>query len=162
MQASRALNGKKEYNGVLTRSHPSQYLSSRNSRLYLTHTQRCRSWRYGRHWSSRCLSRHARVRRSCGTNLVVHEQIDSAPNGFLHTGPASDSTALNLRIALVYNDMAGLEKALYDVSTPSSSLYGQHWSKAEVEFRGAPRRPQHNVSIFEPNFGSKTETLRGL
>ncbi|KAF8522030.1 hypothetical protein JB92DRAFT_2889042 [Gautieria morchelliformis] len=139
--ASRALNDNKEYNGVLTRSHPSQYLSNRNSGLILDP-----------------------YTASCGTNLVVHEQIDSAPNGFLHTGPASDSTALNLRIALVYNGMAGLEKALYDVSTPSSSLYGQHWSKAEVcrNFRGAPRRPQHNVSIFEPNFGSKTETLRGL
>ncbi|KAF8522013.1 family S53 protease-like protein [Gautieria morchelliformis] len=72
-------------------------------------------------------------------NLVVHEQINSAPNGFLHTGPASDSTVLNLRIALVSSDMAGLEKALYDVSTPSSSLYGQHLSKADVEAFVAPK-----------------------
>ncbi|KAF8522016.1 hypothetical protein JB92DRAFT_2827674 [Gautieria morchelliformis] len=32
--------------------------------------------------------------------------------------------------------MAGLGKALYDLSAPSSSLYGQHLSKAESEIVG--------------------------
>jgi tripeptidyl-peptidase I len=64
--------------------------------------------------------------------LVVFEQIASAPDGFVHNGPASGTTELNLRIALVSSDMEGLEKALYDVSTPSSELYGQHLSKEEV------------------------------
>lgn len=66
--------------------------------------------------------------------FVTHEKLEKAPDGFLHNGPASDSTSLNLRIALVSNNMAGLEKALYDVSTPSSALYGQHLSKEEVRF----------------------------
>ncbi|KAF8576677.1 family S53 protease-like protein [Ramaria rubella] len=72
-------------------------------------------------------------------NLVLHEQIDGAPEGFVLSGPASDATSLNLRIALVSNDMAGLENALYDVSTPSSALYGQHLSKEEVETFVAPK-----------------------
>lgn len=65
-------------------------------------------------------------------NLVVHEKIDSVPDGFLHNGPAPDATTLNLRINLASSDMAGLEKSLYDVSTPDSPLYGQHLSKEEV------------------------------
>lgn len=65
-------------------------------------------------------------------NLVVHERRDSAPEGFVHNGPAPESQSLNLRIALVSKDMAGLEKALYDVSTPGNELYGQHLSKEEV------------------------------
>ena len=65
-------------------------------------------------------------------SLVVFEKIDNAPDGFVHNGPASDSTDLTLSIALVSSDMDGLEKALYDVSTPSSELYGQHLSKEEV------------------------------
>jgi tripeptidyl-peptidase-1 len=71
-------------------------------------------------------------------NLVVHERRDSAPQGFVHNGPAAESTSLNLRIALVSNDMASLEKALFDVSTPSSALYGQHLSKEEVRPRSSP------------------------
>ena len=65
-------------------------------------------------------------------NLVVFEKLDSAPDGFVHNGPASDSTDLVLDIAMVSSNMDGLEKALYNVSTPSSELYGQHLSKEEV------------------------------
>jgi hypothetical protein len=39
---------------------------------------------------------------------------------------------LNLKIALTQSDLSGLEKALYDVSTPSSPNYGKHLSKEEV------------------------------
>jgi len=70
--------------------------------------------------------------------LVVHERREAVPKGFVSNGAASGSTPLTLRIALVSNDMAGLEKALYDVSTPSSDLYGQHLSKEEVEAFVAP------------------------
>ena len=66
-------------------------------------------------------------------NSGVLEGRENVPKGFVKTGAAPAATTLNLRIALVPNNMPGLEKALYDVSTPSSALYGQHLTKAEVE-----------------------------
>ena len=71
-------------------------------------------------------------------NLVVLDSLKSVPSGFVKNGAAPAATTLNLRIALVPNNMPGLEKALYDVSTPSSALYGQHLTKAEV--KGLARR----------------------
>ncbi|KAJ7831016.1 family S53 protease [Mycena olivaceomarginata] len=71
-------------------------------------------------------------------NFVVQENLASAPQGFSKVGPAAESTPINLRIALASSDFAGLEKALYDVSTPSSSNYGNHLSKDEVNAFLAP------------------------
>ncbi|TFK49384.1 subtilisin-like protein [Heliocybe sulcata] len=73
-------------------------------------------------------------------NLVLHESRDGVPDGYVKSGSASPDANLKLRIALVQGDMAGLEKALYDVSTPSSSLYGQHLSKQEVEEYVKPKQ----------------------
>ncbi|KAJ7506898.1 family S53 protease [Mycena galericulata] len=70
--------------------------------------------------------------------LIVQESLESAPQGFASLGPADSSSSVNLRIALPSNDIAGLEKALLDVSTPSSSNYGKHLSKAEVNAYVAP------------------------
>jgi hypothetical protein len=64
--------------------------------------------------------------------FVVQESLTSAPQGFTKVGLAADSTPINLRIALASSDIPGLEKTLLDVSTPSSSNYGNHLSKAEV------------------------------
>jgi tripeptidyl-peptidase-1 len=66
------------------------------------------------------------------SDFVLHERRDALPKGFVNRGPAAKDSTLNLRIALTSNNLAGLEKALYDVSTPSSALYGQHLSKDEV------------------------------
>ncbi|TDL17184.1 family S53 protease [Rickenella mellea] len=66
-------------------------------------------------------------------NLVVHEARQGIPSGFLSKGPAAADTQLNLRIALVQSDTAGLEAALLDVSNPSSANYGNHLSMDEVE-----------------------------
>ncbi|PCH39539.1 family S53 protease-like protein [Wolfiporia cocos MD-104 SS10] len=66
-------------------------------------------------------------------NLQVHESRASVPKGFILQGPASSDMLLSLRIALAQNNVDGLIAALYEVSTPTSSLYGQHLSKAEVE-----------------------------
>ncbi|KAJ7028409.1 family S53 protease [Mycena alexandri] len=71
-------------------------------------------------------------------NFVVQTNLHSAPQGFSKVGAADDSTVLNLRIALPSSDIAGLEQALYDVSTPSSSNYGNHLSKAQVDAFLAP------------------------
>ncbi|KAJ2985446.1 hypothetical protein NUW54_g10149 [Trametes sanguinea] len=78
----------------------------------------------------------------CATPLAlsmqVHEAREDIPEGFIHSGSAPQDTVLNLQLALVQSDPAGLEKALMDVSTPSSALYGQHLSKEEVEKFVAP------------------------
>jgi tripeptidyl-peptidase-1 len=64
--------------------------------------------------------------------FIVQESLASAPQGFAKVGLAADTTTINLRIALASSDIPGLEKTLLDVSTPSSSNYGNHLSKAEV------------------------------
>lgn len=65
-------------------------------------------------------------------SLIVHETRQSVPVGFTENGPASGSTVLTLRAALVQNNITGLESELYAVSTPSSPRYGQHLTKEEV------------------------------
>ncbi|KIJ52725.1 hypothetical protein M422DRAFT_25806 [Sphaerobolus stellatus SS14] len=72
-------------------------------------------------------------------NLVLHEKMNAIPDGFAHNGPAAASTTLNLRINLASNNMAGLEDALFAVSTPDSAQYGQHLTKEEVEAFVAPK-----------------------
>ena len=67
-------------------------------------------------------------------SMLVHETRESVPAAFERVGPASADTMLDLRIALVQGDMAGLEKALMDVSDPASPLKGQFLSKEEVMF----------------------------
>lgn len=64
--------------------------------------------------------------------LRVHEARHSAPSGFVAEGPASPDSVVDLRVALVRNNIEGLIEALYDVSTPSSPNYGQYLSKEEV------------------------------
>ncbi|KAI0062178.1 family S53 protease [Artomyces pyxidatus] len=71
-------------------------------------------------------------------NMVVRDRRDSAPSGFVHVGAAPSDTVLNLRLGLTQSNFAGLEEALYAVSTPGSDLYGQHLSKEETEAFVAP------------------------
>ncbi|THH00166.1 hypothetical protein EW145_g7124 [Phellinidium pouzarii] len=66
-------------------------------------------------------------------NLILHEQRESIPKGFVKIGSASEEQVLNLRLSLVSSDAPGLENALYAVSTPDSARYGQHLTKEEVE-----------------------------
>ncbi|KAA1475900.1 family S53 protease [Dentipellis sp. KUC8613] len=70
--------------------------------------------------------------------MRVFEKRDSAPRNFVAVGAASPDHPLSLRIGLAQSNFAGLEKALYDVSTPGNSKYGQHLSKQEVEAFVAP------------------------
>ncbi|KAI9068395.1 subtilisin-like protein [Trametes sanguinea] len=71
--------------------------------------------------------------------MLVHERRSDVPNGFTYIGKADDNAVLNLRIALVQSDPVGLEAALYDVSTPGSSNYRKHLSKAQVEAFATPK-----------------------
>lgn len=66
------------------------------------------------------------------SDLVVHEIISGAPNGFTRLSSAPSNQTLNLRVALANANITGLEDILYAVSTPTSPLYGHHLSKEEV------------------------------
>ncbi|KAL0060652.1 hypothetical protein AAF712_012529 [Marasmius tenuissimus] len=57
-----------------------------------------------------------------------------SPSAFAPAGSAGMAeTKVNLKIALKPKDRDGLEKALYAVSTPGSTSYGQHLRYAEVK-----------------------------
>ena len=66
------------------------------------------------------------------SDMVVRASKSVVPAGFEKLAAAPANQIIPLRIALVQNNIAGLEKALYDVSTPSSANYGKHLSKEEV------------------------------
>lgn len=66
------------------------------------------------------------------SGMVMRSSKSEAPAGFAHQGAAAADQTIPLRIALVQKDIAGLEKALYDVSTPKSANYGKHLTKAQV------------------------------
>ena len=66
------------------------------------------------------------------SGMVVHGSKSDVPEGFTHQGAAPADKSLPLRIALVQNNMSGLEKVLHDVSSPNSPNYGKHLSKEQV------------------------------
>ncbi|KAJ6519106.1 family S53 protease [Mycena sanguinolenta] len=69
---------------------------------------------------------------------VLHASRSRAPHGFTSLGAAPANQSIKLRFALASNDVPGLEKALLDVSTPSSANYGNHLTKEEVNAFLAP------------------------
>ncbi|KAJ7700763.1 subtilisin-like protein [Mycena rosella] len=71
-------------------------------------------------------------------SLIVHERRDAVPSGFIKSGAAPAAQALNLRINLVQNDLAGLEDALNAAAIPTSPSYGKWLSKDEVEAFARP------------------------
>ncbi|KAI0806616.1 family S53 protease [Fomes fomentarius] len=73
-------------------------------------------------------------------NMKLHESRLAIPSGFSLHGAAPAETSLKLRLALVQSNFPELERKLYDVSTPSSSSYGKHLSKAEVQQLVAPKK----------------------
>ncbi|KAE9405293.1 family S53 protease [Gymnopus androsaceus JB14] len=69
--------------------------------------------------------------------MVVHEERE-LPDHFALAGTPSPDTPISLKIALTATDMAGLEKVVWDVSTPGNSLYGQHLSYDETRAYAVP------------------------
>ena len=67
-----------------------------------------------------------------GANMQVHEALTIVPTGYTLASAAPSETILQLRIALVQNNIDGLIDALYDVSDPDSANYGLYLSKDEV------------------------------
>ncbi|PIL33248.1 hypothetical protein GSI_04698 [Ganoderma sinense ZZ0214-1] len=97
-------------------------------------------------------------------NLKPHESLDGAPSGFSHTGSADPNQTLKLRLALVQGNVAELERQLYDVSTPSSSNYGKHLSKSEVQQLVAPAQGSVdavNAWLKENGISAKTISAAG-
>ncbi|KAK7024068.1 subtilisin-like protein [Favolaschia claudopus] len=72
------------------------------------------------------------------SRLVVHDRRAAPPVGFVHSGAAPANKALKLRVNLVQNDIAGLERALNAASFPESPSYGQWLSKEDVEAFARP------------------------
>ncbi|KAJ7016424.1 subtilisin-like protein [Mycena alexandri] len=68
---------------------------------------------------------------------VVLERRD-VPSSFASLGAASKTDSIKLRFALASQDIPGLQKALLDVSTPSSANYGKHLTLDEVNAYAAP------------------------
>ncbi|KAF7296873.1 Tripeptidyl-peptidase sed3 [Mycena indigotica] len=67
-----------------------------------------------------------------GRAMAVHESVKAVPNGFARAGAVASSETVTLRIALAHTDIGGLERATYDVSTPSSTNYGKHLSPEKI------------------------------
>jgi tripeptidyl-peptidase-1 len=65
-------------------------------------------------------------------DMRLHESRQGVPEGFTLKGAAPENTVLRLRVALVQNDIGGLQTKLMEVSTPSNPQYGQWLSKEEV------------------------------
>ncbi|KAH9926610.1 family S53 protease-like protein [Epithele typhae] len=71
--------------------------------------------------------------------MQVHDVRSTAPTTFTSLGAAPADMVLTVKVQVAQNDIAGLEKALMDVSTPGNALYGQHLSKEELESYTAPK-----------------------
>ncbi|KAI0727417.1 peptidase S8/S53 domain-containing protein [Fomitopsis betulina] len=69
--------------------------------------------------------------------MRVHARRDGAPPGFVRAD-ASPDTTIKLRLALAQSNPAGLEDALYAVSTPSSEHYGRYLTREEAAAYVAP------------------------
>ncbi len=65
-------------------------------------------------------------------SFTLHEKLAITPHGFVSLGSAQPEQTLTLRMALVQADKNAIVDALYSVSDPSSSKYGQHLSKEDV------------------------------
>jgi tripeptidyl-peptidase-1 len=66
------------------------------------------------------------------SGMFVRSSRPDVPAGFAHQGAAPTDKSIPLRVALVQSNIGGLEKALDDISNPSSPSYGNHLSKEKV------------------------------
>lgn len=65
-------------------------------------------------------------------DLVEHEKLTYVPTGFSVSKRAASDDTVNLRLSLAQGDVAGLEKKLFDVSSPDSQNYGRHLTRDEL------------------------------
>ncbi|KAJ7791695.1 family S53 protease [Mycena olivaceomarginata] len=67
------------------------------------------------------------------STFVVVGKRDSAPPGFSLIGSPPADDVLTLRLALAQSNIQGLQDAVYDISTPGGSRYGQYLTQAQVD-----------------------------
>lgn len=70
---------------------------------------------------------------------VVHEKRTSAPHGWVKRAELGRRMVLPMRIALAQENLHKGDDWLMDVSHPTSSKYGQHWSAEDIATAFAPR-----------------------
>ncbi|KAJ7624540.1 subtilisin-like protein, partial [Roridomyces roridus] len=64
--------------------------------------------------------------------MVVHESVSKVPSGFTVSGTPSPSQEIQLLVALVQSNIAGLAAVVDAVSTPSSPSYGKYLTAEEI------------------------------
>jgi subtilase family serine protease len=102
--------------------------AAQKTNIYITHTSSSSV-----HTASSSSSPAATsVGAAPAAKLVAHEARPAVPRGWTQTGPAPASTTLRMRLALPHKNLAGLERALHEVSDPASAKYGKHLSAAQV------------------------------
>ncbi|KAJ6534138.1 family S53 protease-like protein [Mycena capillaripes] len=70
---------------------------------------------------------------AAAASMVVHESRAAAPAGFVRRAVAPPNSMLTLCVALVSNNVSGLEDKLMSLSTPGSSNFRQWLSMDEVK-----------------------------
>jgi len=70
--------------------------------------------------------------------MIVQHSRSAPPAGIVSEGPAPASSMLDMRIVLTSSNMAGLEEALFDVSTPGSANFRQFLTEDQVNSFVAP------------------------
>ncbi|KZZ95739.1 protease S8 tripeptidyl peptidase I (cln2) [Ascosphaera apis ARSEF 7405] len=78
-------------------------------------------------------------------SAVIHERRDIHPRYWHDQQPLDGKTVLPVRIGLTQSNLEKAEALLRDVSDPSSSKYGKHLSKDEVDNLFAPSQETVNV-----------------
>eukprot|EP00297_Palpitomonas_bilix_P005380 CAMPEP_0113896130 /NCGR_PEP_ID=MMETSP0780_2-20120614/17809_1 /TAXON_ID=652834 /ORGANISM="Palpitomonas bilix" /LENGTH=816 /DNA_ID=CAMNT_0000887161 /DNA_START=63 /DNA_END=2513 /DNA_ORIENTATION=- /assembly_acc=CAM_ASM_000599 len=76
--------------------------------------------------------------RASAKEVAAFPRQVATPVEWKEAGAAPDSAHLSLLVALKHRDVEVLKRELEAVSSPTSSLYGKHWTAAEVNERFAP------------------------
>ena len=71
-------------------------------------------------------------------HAAVHENLAATPSGWSQAGTPPQEELMILQVALQQQNLDKLESAIYDVSTPGSSSYGQFMEGEEVSAMIAP------------------------
>ena len=65
-------------------------------------------------------------------DMLIRDIRSSIPSGFVLTGVPASDTLLDMQINLIHGNLSGLETALNEASSPSSSSYGTWLTREEV------------------------------
>ncbi|KAL8671168.1 MAG: hypothetical protein Q9168_004321 [Polycauliona sp. 1 TL-2023] len=71
-------------------------------------------------------------------NHVLHEKRDRLPPGWQHDGKLDPSKVLPMKIALTQSNLDKADEFIMDVSHPTSTNYGKHWTHEDIANKFAP------------------------